>query len=99
MSQSRVELSPHLAIEVLGYFLRHQHAADSLEGVVRWRLEEERIHHTADEVGAAVTWLVERGYLVLEPIHGGQPVFRLDATKCRAAEHLLRRRASSRSRG
>lgn len=35
-----------LALEILQYYLRHPEAADTLEGVARWRLLEQRIHHT-----------------------------------------------------
>ena len=86
-----VEVPPHPAVEVLCYFLRNPRAADSLEGVVRWRLEAQRIHRTVAEVDAAMAWLVARGFLVEEPVYGTAPVFRLAAAKCRAAKRLVRR--------
>jgi hypothetical protein len=64
--------------EVLGYFLRNPQAADNLESVARWRLREEIIRHTVEEISLAIVWLVEHGFLVEEPVTGSEPVFRLN---------------------
>lgn len=58
------------------YFTEHPHAADSLEGIARWRLLEQRIQQTVDETAEALAWLVERGYLRRIDVPGGPPLFR-----------------------
>jgi hypothetical protein len=54
---------PEKAWEILHYFLRHPQAADTLEGIVRWRLLEEAIHRDIEETAQALEWLVSEGYL------------------------------------
>jgi hypothetical protein len=67
--------------EVLSYFLRNPDTADSLEGIARWRLLEERVHRTITETQAALEWLVEQGYLVRIDHASAEPVFRLNEEK------------------
>jgi hypothetical protein len=89
--RSHCDVPPDPAVEVLRYFLRNPRAADNLEGVVRWRLEEQRVHRTVAEVDAAMTWLVARGFLLEEPVYGTGSVFRLAASRCGAAKRLVQR--------
>ena len=53
----------HIAREILGYLLRHPDAADSLEGLARWRLVEATVRRTLDETERAVQSLVARGWV------------------------------------
>jgi len=77
------------AREILAYFLRNPAAADSVEGIARWRLLEEAIHHKVLETQKALEWLVEQGFLieVAEP-HTGR-LFRLNPERQGQAEALL----------
>ncbi len=63
------EIDVDIAKDILRYFLRNPQAADDLEGVVRWRLLEEKIHRSLEEARVALNWLVSKGLLVEE--HGG----------------------------
>lgn len=54
---------PDLAPEIARYFLRNPQAADTLEGIARWRLLDETVHRTFAQTGKALDWLVSRGYL------------------------------------
>jgi hypothetical protein len=54
---------PARARTVLNYFFRHPRAADTLEGVVRWRLLEEQVQRAMAETRDAIEWLVSKGYL------------------------------------
>ena len=74
---------------ILRYFLRHRTAADTYEGIVRWRLREETIRQTTEETMRALDWLVERGYIRMEPVLNGAPLFRLDEARAAEAEALL----------
>ena len=73
-----VDVAPKRTREVLGYFLHHPRAADSLEGVARWRLREEAIHRSVDEINAALVWLVAQGFLVEKSASGARAVFSLN---------------------
>jgi hypothetical protein len=69
------------AKQILAYFLRNPAAADSLEGIARWRLLEEAIHRNVFETEEALAWLVAQGYLVeFVHAHAGR-LFRLNVEK------------------
>lgn len=78
---------PSHAKEVLGYFLRNPHAADTLEGIVRWWLMAEHIRRSIDEIGEALAWLVQEGFLVRET--GSDPLFRFRSDTADRAEAFV----------
>lgn len=80
------------AREILSYFLRNPAAADSLEGIARWRLMEQAIHRTIVETEDALDWLVEQGYLIEVAHQGSRPLFHLNPEKEQAAGALLKKR-------
>jgi hypothetical protein len=75
--------------EVLAYFLRNPKAVDSLEGVTRWRVPEEAVHFTLEQVDHALNWLVDKRFLLRETPSGVTPLFRLNHDRISDAEHLL----------
>ena len=75
---------------VLSYFVRFPGAADSLEGIARWRLQEERVHRTLEDTRAALEWLTNAGYLIREDSVFVEPVFRLNDARRDEAALLLR---------
>jgi len=81
-----------LAREILAYFFRNPAAADSLEGIVRWRLLEQAIHRTIFETDGVLTWLVQEGYLIEVEQSESSRLFRLNPEKRQAVEELLRAR-------
>jgi hypothetical protein len=94
------EADPEIARQVLFYFMRNPQAADSLEGIARWRLLEERLQRSLQQTDAAVKWLVMKGYLQeIRPV-GCVQLYRLDpkrqdeAAKFLAANKALKRRAT-----
>ena len=72
------ERRPVLVDEIVAYFLRNPQCIDSLEGLARWRLREERIRRDVEDVREALEWLVERG--ILQKVHSQltQPLYRLN---------------------
>jgi hypothetical protein len=80
---------PKGAADVLRYFLRNPYAADSLEGVVRWRLAEETIHRSVTETDEALRWLVAHGLLLQQLALGTEPIFSLNTGKLTAVKDLL----------
>ncbi|HJQ82469.1 MAG TPA: hypothetical protein VKA21_00220 [Candidatus Binatia bacterium] len=75
--------------EVLRYFLRNREAADNLEGVVRWRLREEAIHRSVEEINDAISWLVAQKLLLRKRVRGSGSVFSLNKERTADAEKLL----------
>lgn len=59
------------------YFHHHPEAADSLEGVARWRLLADSIHQAVEETHQALRRLVDRGQLVEQRAPGVQTLYRL----------------------
>ena len=80
-----------MAEEILRYFVDHPSAADSLEGIAKWRLSYASSGNLA-RTARALTRLV--GLLFIEeiPILGSDPVFRLQETNKVAAKEFLARR-------
>ena len=65
--------------EILDYFLRNPKAADTVEGVARWRLLEEHVRRSLQQTEMALAWLVAQGFLEEATISGSSRIFRLDA--------------------
>jgi len=75
--------------EVLNYFLRNPQAADSLEGIARWRLLDEVVRRKVDETQRALAWLVQRNFLIVTTVAGADPIFRLNPNLVAEAETFL----------
>jgi len=78
-----------LARYILGYFLRNPQSADSLEGVARWRLLDETIHHALTETRGALERLVAEGYLLQVSVPGSDRIYVLNAEKRGEAEKFM----------
>ncbi len=79
----------NVAREILRFYLRNPQAADAVEGLARWRLLDERIYSTLEEVTRAVSWLVSQGLLVKEPILSSKPVFRFNESERTRSESFV----------
>jgi hypothetical protein len=82
---------PRLAKDLLGYYVRHPQAADTAEGLVRWRLLEEWVERTLRETEDALNWLVAQGYLQQRTVAGRPPLFVLNSERQSEAEAFLER--------
>jgi hypothetical protein len=78
-----------LAKEILSYFLRNPQAADSVKGVARWRLLEERVHRQIEDTDLALGWLVRNGYLVRVSPMFTEAVYQLNQENRPEAERFL----------
>jgi len=77
------------ARDVLRYFLCNPQAADSLEGVVKWRLAEENVHRTVQATRYALQLLVDKGYLLERRSAIAGEFFALNPQKRREAERFV----------
>jgi hypothetical protein len=81
---------PDGAREVLEYFLEHPAAEDSLHGIARWRLLEDRARREVATTDHALRWLVDKGFLLERSSSSSDPTFRLNARKAAEAENVVR---------
>jgi hypothetical protein len=77
------------AMAILSYFVRNPHAADDLEGVVRWRLAADPARHNSQDMKVALHWLVEEGLIVECLIPGGRKVFSLNSGRIDEARNFI----------
>jgi len=78
------------ARDVLRYFVRNPEAADTVEGVARWRLLDEKIYRNLEQVTRAMAWLVAQGLLVEDHPPSSRTACRLNTTALKRIERLLR---------
>ena len=71
------------------YFVQHPEAADSLEGIARWRLIEQRTRDLVAETSDAVEQLVDEGLLERVTLPGGQTLYRLRPDQADVARRLV----------
>ena len=71
----------NVARQILAYFLRNPCAADSAEGVARWRVMDEKVRHSVRETFTALKWLVAKGYLQESSSRSSGTIFRLHADR------------------
>jgi hypothetical protein len=87
-----------MAKEILRYFLRNPQAADSFEGVARWRLLEEVVQRRVEGTHEALSWLVRHGFLREASPAGTGAIFSLNPERQAEAERFLRSVAADRTR-
>jgi len=78
LQQQQSDIETKIVKRILRYFVHNPTAADSLEGVARWRLLEEQIQNSVLQTDAALTWLVSQGFLQEVKPAGAVALFRLD---------------------
>jgi len=93
----RAEQEFELVKQILSYFVQNPNAADSLEGITRWRLLEEQIYRSLRETEVALAWLVEQGFLDEVKTTGSAPIFRLNPERQADALSLLEGKSKSHS--
>ena len=92
------EREPEMAKEILRYFLRNPQAADSLEGVARWRLLEDAVKRRVESTDRALSWLVRHGFLRERSATGTGAIFSLNHERQAEAERFLSSVAQERTR-
>jgi len=75
--------------DVMRYFLQHPAAADTLEGIARWRLAAIQVQDVVDETNVALKDLVDRGILGEIRVSGAPTLFRLNPSRTADARELL----------
>jgi hypothetical protein len=81
-----------IARAILSYLLRHPAAADTFEGIVRWRILEEIAKSTAASTEEAMRWLIARGLVCEQKITRGRVIYKLDPARRNEAELLVKKR-------
>ena len=79
-----------IARDILSYLLQHPAAADTFDGIVRWRILEEMARRSVASTGVAMRWLIAKDFLTEEKTPGGQSIYRLNPEKRSEAESLVK---------
>jgi hypothetical protein len=80
---------PQTMKQILGYFVRNPQAADSLEGVARWRLLDEIVRRKVRDSQMALEWLVDKGFLRKTVVADMEPIFSLNPARAAEAAQFL----------
>jgi hypothetical protein len=78
-----------VAKQIVRYFLRNPTAADTLEGVARWRLRDEAIHQSIRITDAALRMLLEMRLLFADHTLSAGTLYHFDEARRRAAERFV----------
>ena len=81
MKPDRAIFLQPVAREVLSYFISNSNANDTVEGLVEWRLLEQRIRHSLAEAEVAVTELVARELILARRGSDGRIHYRVNPAK------------------
>ena len=74
---------------MLAYFTRNPQAADTVEGIARWRLLDQLVHRTVSETQQAIERLVRDGFLEELSAPGLRRAFRLRPEKAEEARRMV----------
>ena len=90
MPLNAVELDQNVVRQILSYFVHSLRTADTLEGIARWRLLQERVRYSVRQTEAALRWLVEKGFLEdVFPAASRSSIFRLNPNRLGDAKRFL----------
>jgi len=84
-----VTKEPKRAREILDYFVRNPQAADTLEGIARWRLLEGAIDHHVEDTRQAIEWLLAQSLLDVRSTAHSPPIYSLNHDAMARARILL----------
>lgn len=62
---------------ILNYLQKNPGAGDTVEGIVTWWLEQERIERVVDEVAKALESLVQRGAVRVHKTQYGTSIYKI----------------------
>lgn len=78
--------------QILAYLAQHPEAEDTIEGIEKWWLLEQRIRYATEDVEASVQELVRKKFLVTRECIEGRTYYRLNQAKEQEICSLLRQR-------
>jgi hypothetical protein len=81
MKPDQAIFSQPVAREILAYFISNPNANDTVEGIVEWRLLEQRIRHSVAEAEATLTELVVRKLILARRGADGRIHYRVNPAK------------------
>jgi predicted transcriptional regulator len=70
-----------IAAQILAHMLRNPEVVDSLEGLTRFRLLEERVQQSLADTSRALQWLVRTGLVLEEKTSQGFRTYRLNPAR------------------
>jgi len=80
-----------IAYEILAYLVEHPQARDTLDGIVKWWLLEQRIRRQSAEVKEALAELVREGLVIESGTTDSPPSYVIDRSKMDVIKACLRK--------
>lgn len=77
-----------VAKQIIRYFLRNPEAADTLDGIARWRLLDEQIYQSVQMTEAALNFLVAMGLLEAERSASAGTIYHIDKSRWEEAKRF-----------
>lgn len=66
-----------LSQRIISYLKKHPEAGDTLEGIVTWWLEQERIDRVVDDVADVLRSLEKKGTVQAHRTHTGTTIYKI----------------------
>lgn len=66
-----------LSQRIISYLKKHPEAGDTLEGIVTWWLEQERIDRVVDDVADALRSLEKKGTVLAHRTQAGTTIYKI----------------------
>lgn len=79
-----------VAGSILRYLRENPEAQETLKGIAEWWLLKQRISEAVDQVSEALSWLVERGYLIETKSPGIAPIYKINPASLSDLENFLK---------
>lgn len=80
-----------IARDILAYLVEHPEAQDTLDGITRWWLLEQKIKYKTEMIQEALEELENSGLICLRKIENSRTGYRINQERVDAIKKLLRK--------
>ena len=89
------KINESLIYNILYYLYRNPDAKDTLEGITRWWLLQERIDQKLEEVASCLDFLVSKGFIIEKTIDNKRKYYQVNREKLKEISEILNEKSKS----